>query len=143
MSEDRDPSGDLERGTAPLSIRLRLGGTARIGPGKIALLEAIAACSQLTEAARVMGMSARRAWLLIDSLNQVFDQALVTRIPVSPGEGEGTRSDAPFAQDDRLQLTSLGEDLVRAYRAVETVTENEVSRQFAAIEARLLRRDPL
>ena len=123
MTEDTQFSEDPERGTAPLSIRLRLGGSARIGPGKVALLEAITSCAELSEAARVMGMSARRAWLLIDSLNQVFDQALVMR----------------ESESDRLRLTPLGEELIRAYRTVEKVTEAEVARQFAGIEARLVK----
>jgi molybdate transport system regulatory protein len=121
MTEETQSSEEPERGTAPLSIRLRLGGTARIGPGKVALLEAIASCGALPEAARLMGMSARRAWLLIDSLNQVFDQALVTR----------------ESESDRLRLTPLGEELIRAYRTVEKVTEAEVAQQFAGMTARL------
>jgi molybdate transport system regulatory protein len=133
MAEDAQPTEDLERGTAPLSIRLRLGGTARIGPGKVALLEAIASCGELSEAARVMGMSARRAWLLIDSLNQVFDQAVVAREPGSKNPV------ARESENDRLRLTLLGEELIKAYRAVEKVTADEVAWQFADIEARLLK----
>lgn len=131
MAEDAQPTEDSERGTAPLSIRLRLGGIARIGPGKIALLEAIASCGELSEAARLMGMSARRAWLLIDSLNQVFDQALVAN--ESGSENRAARE----TESGRLRLTPLGEELIKAYRAVEKVTADEVARQFTDIEARL------
>jgi molybdate transport system regulatory protein len=139
MTEDAQATDDLERGTAPLSIRLRLGGTARIGPGKVALLEAIAAGAELSEAARLMGMSARRAWLLIDSLNQVFDQALVAHESGSENPVARETENDRLSENDRLRLTPLGEELIKAYRAVEKVTADEVTRQFADIEARLLK----
>ena len=119
------PGSDLgpgtERGQAPLSIRLRLGGTARIGPGKVALLEAIARTGELKQAAEAMGMSARRAWLLVDSLNQAFDPPLVL------AEADGST----------LRLSPLGVELIEAYRAVEKTTADAVAQRFGEIEARL------
>ena len=112
---------DTERGQAPLSIRLRLGGTARIGPGKVALLEAIARTGELKQAAEAMGMSARRAWLLVDSLNQAFDPPLVL------AEADGST----------LRLSPLGVELIEAYRAVEKATADAVAQRFGEIEARL------
>lgn len=112
---------DTERGSAPLSIRLRLGGAARIGPGKVALLEAIARSGRLNDAAQAMGMSARRAWLLVDSLNQVFDPPLVQ----TEADGSG------------MQLTALGLELIEAYRAVEQATAEAVVQRFGGLEARL------
>lgn len=119
------PGSDLgletERGQAPLSIRLRLGGTARIGPGKVALLEAIARTGELKQAAEAMGMSARRAWLLVDSLNQAFDPPLVL------AEADGST----------LRLSPLGVELIEAYRAVEKITADAVAHRFGGIETRL------
>lgn len=112
---------DIERGSAPLSIRLRLGGAARIGPGKVALLEAIARSGRLNDAAQAMGMSARRAWLLVDSLNQAFDPPLVQ----TEADGSG------------MQLTALGLELIEAYRAVEQATAEAVVQRFGGLEARL------
>jgi molybdate transport system regulatory protein len=53
-----------------LSIRIDLETGARIGPGKIALLEAISKTGSITAAARSMNMSYRRAWLLVDEINK-------------------------------------------------------------------------
>ena len=53
-----------------LSIRIDLGTGDRIGPGKIALLEAIRTTGSISAAARSLKMSYRRAWLLVEELNQ-------------------------------------------------------------------------
>jgi molybdenum-dependent DNA-binding transcriptional regulator ModE len=50
-------------------IRVDFDSGASIGPGKVALLEQIAAHGSLSQAARVLGLSYRRAWLLLDDIN--------------------------------------------------------------------------
>src|ERR1044072_4119122 len=57
-----------------LSIRLDLTGGDRIGPGKIALLEAIQASGSISGAARALGMSYRRAWLLVEQINETVEE---------------------------------------------------------------------
>ena len=64
---------------ARLTIRIDLGKGGALGPGKIRLLELIQSHGSISEAGRVMGMSYRQAWLLVDSLNQSFRQALVSK----------------------------------------------------------------
>ena len=61
---------------------------ARIGPGKAALLESIRDTGSISAAARDMSMSYKRAWLLLDSINQVFTEPVVT---AAPGRGRGRR----------------------------------------------------
>ena len=61
-----------------LSIRLDLTSGDRIGPGKIALLEAIRATGSISAAARKIGMSYRRAWLLVEQINGSLQQPAVT-----------------------------------------------------------------
>jgi molybdate transport system regulatory protein len=51
---------------------------ARIGPGKAKLLESIRDTGSISAAAREMGMSYKRAWLLLDSINQAFTEPVVT-----------------------------------------------------------------
>ena len=53
-----------------LSIRIDLASGSRIGPGKIALLEAIRTNGSISASARSLGMSYRRAWLLVEEVNQ-------------------------------------------------------------------------
>jgi molybdate transport system regulatory protein len=64
-------------GETQVSIRIDLESGGRIGAGKIALLEAIRKTGSITAAARSMQMSYRRAWLLVDELNQLLSEPVV------------------------------------------------------------------
>ena len=55
-------------------LRIRQGDLVVIGPGKVALLEAIAATGSISAAARALGMSYRRAWTLVDEMNRGLTQ---------------------------------------------------------------------
>lgn len=80
---------------APL-IRFRIDFTeySNLGPGKIALLEGIGTYRSVSEAARQMGMSYRRAWLLLDSLNKTFD--VPATVNSAGGRGGGGAEITPF-----------------------------------------------
>jgi molybdate transport system regulatory protein len=90
------------------SIRFRLDfhDQCSVGIGKISLLEAIARTGSLSQAARAMGMSYRRAWLLIDSMNTEFDTPVISATVGGSGGGGA-------------QLTPFGGELIRAYRSLE------------------------
>ncbi|MGB7181747.1 MAG: ModE family transcriptional regulator [Burkholderiaceae bacterium] len=104
-----------------LSLRLRFHERARLGPGKIALLEAVRLTRSISAAATSMDMSARRAWLLIDSLNNAFTEPLVALTePATPGESEAS-------------LTEFGESVIDAYRTVEADAAQSVQQRFAGI----------
>jgi len=90
-----------------LSIRIDLASGARIGPGKVALLEAIAREGSISAAGRVMRMSYRRAWELVEEMKVSLGAAVVVTA-AGGARGGGAR------------LTELGEAVVSAYRAVET-----------------------
>lgn len=89
-----------------LSIRIDLGPDHRIGPGKVALLEAIAEHGSISAAGRVLGMSYRRAWMLVEAMNRGFAQPVVD-VRIGGRSGGGAR------------LSPLGADLVVQYRAIE------------------------
>lgn len=127
LADKKGPSNfePTTRHAAALSVRLRFGADARIGPGKIALLEAIARTGSIAAAGREMGMSYRRAWLLIDSLNRMFDEPVVH---ASSGGAHGGGAG----------LSALGGELVAAYRAMERETEDAVARHFAALKSRMV-----
>jgi len=112
------------RDAAPVSVRLRFEDDARIGPGKIALLEAVERTGSISAAGREMGMSYRRAWLLVDSLNRIFETPAVE---AKPGGVHGGGA----------ALTPLGHELVLAYRAMEADATRAVDRHFAALRTRL------
>jgi molybdate transport system regulatory protein len=79
---------------------------ARIGPGKAGLLAAIRATGSISAAARDMRMSYKRAWLLLDSMNQAFVEPVVAAAPGGTGGGGAT-------------LTEFGAEVLRAYRRIE------------------------
>lgn len=87
-------------------LRIRQGDEIAVGPGKIDLLEAIAATGSITAAAKRVGMSYRRAWLLIDTMNRCFDEPLAE---AAPGGSKGGRT----------SLTPLGAQVVERYRRIE------------------------
>ena len=94
--------------TAPPLIRFRVdfADNANVGPGKIALLEGIQTHGSLSEAARRLGISYRRAWLLLYSLNNSFD--LPATVNSTGGRGGG-----------RAVVTPFGILLMTRYREVE------------------------
>jgi molybdate transport system regulatory protein len=89
-----------------VTLRLDVGGRATLGPGKIRLLELIRELGSISAAGREMGMSYRRAWMLIESLNATFTDPLVA---TRPGGARGGGAD----------LLPSGEEVVRLYRVIE------------------------
>ena len=90
----------------PPRIRLLIGEAVALGPGKARLLETIGAEGSIRKAAQRLGMSYRRAWLLVDAMNADFSGPLVERSRGGPGGGGAT-------------LTPLGQDALARYRALE------------------------
>jgi len=89
-----------------LTLRVDLGTGQSVGPGKIRLLEAVAESGSISSAGRDLGMSYRRAWLLIEQMNQSFRRKVVsTQLGGSHGGG--------------AQLTPFGAELVKRYRTIE------------------------
>jgi molybdate transport system regulatory protein len=89
-----------------LTIRIDLANGSRMGPGKVALLEAVQRHRSISAAARDLDMSYRRAWLLLDDLNRAFAEPV---IETHPGRSHGTGA----------ALTRFGERLVAMYRSAE------------------------
>jgi molybdate transport system regulatory protein len=89
-----------------IRFRIDFGEHSNIGPGKVALLEGIKAHGSVSEAARSMRISYRRAWLLLHSVNQSFD-AQATINSVGGRGGGGTK------------ITPFGILLIERYREVE------------------------
>lgn len=93
-----------------LKLQLMCGEEIAMGPGKAALLRQIERVGSIAGAGRAMGMSYRRAWLLVDTMNRCFRQPLVEAHPGS-GSKAGT------------QLTEEGRRALEAYeKLVESAT---------------------
>ena len=102
MKRATTASDKTTRPQIKLRIRLDLPGDGQIGPGKIELLRQIAVQQSIAAAAREMNMSYRRAWLLVQELNELFTQPLVAKWLGGKSRGGAT-------------LTQAGEKLVRSY----------------------------
>ncbi len=100
-------------------VRILIGAATALGPGKVDLLEAIAKTGSISAAARTMGMSYRRAWLLVDTMNRCFQEDLV--ITVTGGRGGGG-----------TKVTPMGRDVLRRYREMEAKAEASVCDEVAA-----------
>ncbi len=86
--------------------RIYIGEAISIGPGKIDLLYKVGETRSISAAARAIGMPYKRAWHMIDSLNQGFGRPVVTT--ATGGKGGGGAS-----------LTPLGEELLIRYATLE------------------------
>jgi molybdate transport system regulatory protein len=95
-------------------IRILIGAVVAIGPGRADLLAAIAHTGSISAAAREMGMSYRRAWLLVEAINNGFRRPLVETL-TGGRSGGGAR------------VTDLGAEVLRRYRAIESRAARSVA----------------
>jgi molybdate transport system regulatory protein len=89
-----------------LRIRIVFGEAGMIGPGKAELLERIAATGSIAAAGRQMGMSYKRAWMLVETLNAMFREPVVDSTRGGPAGGGAV-------------LTDAGRHVLSLYRAFE------------------------
>jgi molybdate transport system regulatory protein len=92
----------------------------QLGPGKARLLELVDELESITAAGKAMDMSYRRAWLLVDELNSMFQSPLV----------ETRRG----GRGGNASLTLLGRAVVQLYRGVEKEAAEASARKLAELE---------
>ena len=107
-----------------LRIRIVFGAQEMIGPGKAELLERIGRCGSIAAAGREMGMSYKRAWELVGTLNAMFREPLVESTRGGPGGG-------------RAVLTEAGREVLALYRAFEVEAAAAGAARLDALTARL------
>ena len=100
--------------------RVYIGDSIALGPGKIDLLRQVGETRSIAAAARALGVPYKRAWLLIDSLNQGFGQLVVAT--ATGGKGGGGAS-----------LTTLGQQLIERYDALETSLNASAGKELQAL----------
>ena len=110
-------------------IRILLGSSIAIGPGKAALLEAIGDTGSIAAAGRRMGMSYRRAWLLTKTMNACFREPLIDTTKGGVGGG-GAR------------LTSMGREVLVLYRAMEDHAATAVVNDMERLRALMVEKPP-
>ncbi|SDA29236.1 molybdate transport system regulatory protein [Methylobacterium sp. UNC378MF] len=97
-----------------ISLRIELGSDTLLGPGKVALLSGIRDTGSIAAAGRRMGMSYKRAWYLIDTLNKAFQEPLVSASKGGRRGGGAT-------------LTSTGNAILESYLRMERLASEAVA----------------
>ncbi len=105
--------------TKDLSIHIKIWfekkGESVIGPGRMAILEAIDQTGSLTQATEMCNISFRKAWKLINEINDKMEQPVISTARGGKGGGGGTT------------LTEYGKKLLKQYRKIQSVLEGVVS----------------
>lgn len=109
---------EKERESTP-RLRILMGAAVALGPGKADLLDAVEQAGSISAAARAMGMSYRRAWILIEAMNRDFKQPLVATSAGGSGGGGA-------------QVTQAGHDALRRYRIMEDKASAAVKKEMSA-----------
>ena len=104
-------------------LRIDFSEDARLGPGKVALLEAVQREGSIAGAARQLGMGYRTAWLLIDSLNAMFGEPAVTTLP-------GRR-------DGGTEVTEFGLQLIARFHRMETLAREAIREEEVFLRGKL------
>lgn len=107
-----------------LRIRIVFGEGEVMGPGKAELLERIDRCGSIAAAGREMGMSYRRAWELVGTLNAMFRAPLVDSTRGGPGGGGAV-------------LTQAGREVLELYRRFEARAGTAGAEQLVELGSRL------
>ena len=109
-------------------IRILSGDQIALGPGKVALLEEIERSGSISKAARKLGLSYRRAWTLVDTMNKSFESCLVK------GSAGGKKGGG-------ASLTPLGSKVIKTYRAMEAKAEKSIQGNWKTIKRSLKQPD--
>jgi len=120
MAKRKAKTGDTAKTGDRLSIRLDLASGARIGPGKVAVLEEIGRSGSISAAGRALRMSYRRTWELVEELNRSLGTPVVETAAGGSGGGGAV-------------LTAAGKAVIERYRAIEMDTALAARRHLQAI----------
>jgi len=121
MARRKPGAADPTPANDRLSIRLDLGSGARIGPGKVAVLEEIARSGSISAAGRALRMSYRRTWELVEDLNRSLGTPVVETAAGGSGGGGAV-------------LTPAGKAVIERYRAIELDTALAARKHLLALK---------
>ena len=107
--------------TGLLHLRVGFSDSFYMGPGRADLMQFIAETGSISEAARRMGMSYKRAWGLVQALNEGFGSALIET--------------ARGGKEQGALLTDAGRDVLERYRGMQEATRKAIARDLEALTA--------
>ena len=111
-------------GRLRIKIQLYRGNDVAMGPGKADLLDAIRSEGSISSAARALGMSYRRAWMLVEVMNHCWRAPLVeARTGGRSGGG--------------AQVTDLGLTVLALYRALQNRTQDAAEQHGSELQGLL------
>lgn len=105
---------------ARITLRIDLDGKGSVGPGKVRLLELIDEMGSIRRAGSHLKMSYARAWGLVQDLSATFGKPVVNAAPGGKSGGGAT-------------LTTLGRQIIDAYRTAERNAAKAAAPQIAAL----------
>jgi molybdate transport system regulatory protein len=105
-------------------LRVAFGGEFYMGPGRADLLQGIAETGSISAAGKRMDMSYKRAWSLVQALNDGWGSPLVTTSRGGTAQGGAS-------------LTADGEFVLARYRAMQEATRTAIAKDFDAVSKRL------
>ncbi|MDB5585240.1 MAG: LysR family transcriptional regulator [Devosia sp.] len=101
-------------------LRITLTETAYLGPGRADLLEQIGKTGSISAAGKAMGMSYKRAWGLVQALNEGFGMVLVETSRGGSGQGGAL-------------LTEAGQLVLTHYRSMQERTREAIAEDVSAL----------
>jgi molybdate transport system regulatory protein len=120
MAKRSPTSSDKASASDRLRIRLDLASGAKIGPGKVAVLEEIGRSGSISAAGRALRMSYRRTWELVEDLNRSVGTPVVATAAGGSGGGGAV-------------LTQAGKAIIERYRAIEMDTALAARKHLLAL----------
>lgn len=120
MTDSPSITGKIGDAEIQCRVRVTRGDDIAIGPGKMDVLAAIRDAGSISGAARKMGMSYRRAWLLVETMNSCFERPLV-ETATGGKSGGGAR------------LTPDGERVLSRYTAMMVEVDAVAERHLLAL----------
>jgi molybdate transport system regulatory protein len=115
----------MRHARGPTKLRVMFGSEIAIGPGKAELLAAIAETGSISASAKRLGMSYRRAWLLVDTMNRCFREPVVASATGGAGGGGA-------------HVTDFGQRVLASFHAMQTRIDRALDPELARF-SRLLR----
>jgi molybdate transport system regulatory protein len=103
----------MRHARGPTKLRVMFGPDIAMGPGKAELLEAIGATGSISAAAKRLGISYRRTWLLVDTMNRCFREPVVDSSTGGPGGGGAS-------------VTAFGRKVLASFRAMQARVDRAI-----------------
>jgi len=106
-------------------LRVKYSDRFYMGPGRADLLQGIVETGSIAASGKRMGMSYKRAWSLVQALNDGWGQPLVETSRGGAAQGGAS-------------LTADGQTVLRSYRAMQEATRGAIAEEFEAVTRRLV-----